>query len=260
MPGIALPTAISVAQFQPDPHAQSFSEIFDQTMGNLGSPSDGFDAIFNATVSLQPPGGASDTILGPAQASIAAVRTAIHNGPLRTFLSSFSGALAAGTAKYNTFVLTVGPDGQPIGTVGSSPTPAPTPTPTPGAPVECPANVAATVLAEMTVGDAPRRIFIDSYQSPTDPVISVKLLCGDPAIFSTLAIAAPGGQGSQVGAVRSHDLYYVITPAKAGTFTGGFEENDRSQAQAFDSYYTVTIKERSVRPQPIGPGPIQRVV
>jgi hypothetical protein len=260
MPGIALPKAISVAQFQPDPHAQSFSEIFDQAMGNLGSPSDGFDAIFNATVSLQPPGGASDTILGPAQASIAAVRTAISNGPLRTFLSTFSGALQAGTAKYNTFVLTVGPDGQPIGTV-DAPAPAPTPTPTPTPTTDCvaPPNDPAHVLRDMTVGDAAYVEIVDFYQSG-DPIVHVSLYCGDPAIFGVTFATHLVGQSATTGPISERDFYFVVTPTKAGTFVGAYKSYDTGSGATFIGYYQVTIHSKGTAPQPIGIGPVRRVV
>lgn len=240
MPGVPLPKPISVAQFVPDPNEPTFTQIFTDTMGNLGSPADGFDDAFNDLVAMQPPNGGQDAVMGPAGLQLSQVRDAIATGSLRTLLPGLQSAITAGNGKFNTVALDVAPANQT-----QPPVTPPTTNPPETAPSCDPASTGdtATVIPDMTVGGAPYVLQIDAqqYGAGGGPLtIKGNVWCGDLAIFSAQKVV--NGVGYYGGAPAYEAiLSFVVTPAKAGTFTGAYREYDSSLDLYTFTWLTVTI-------------------
>lgn len=240
MAGVPLPKPVSVAQFVPDPNEPTFTQIFHDTMGNLGSSADGFDDAFNDLLAMQPPSGGQDAVMGPSAVQLSAVRDAVAAGPLRGFSLGFQSAIAAGNDKFNTVARDLGPSNSalppvnpPTGQPPASPPPACTP----------PADNPAKVLPQMKVGDAPLVMYIDSETNTPggDPLdIRGNVLCGDTSIFSAQKVQRRTGYGAN-GPATETTLNFVITPAMEGTFTGAYEETEVSTGILTDTWVTVTI-------------------
>jgi hypothetical protein len=225
-------------QFIPEP--TDFQQILSNELGNLGTDSDGFDTIFNEAAQLLSEAGSVlasfDGDLNDALGALPAFDTTAPGD----FAASIQSAEKDGDSLLGTFTSAVAPAPQQGSNNPSSA----------GSAADCtpPSDNPAVVLGNMTVGDAPLEIYIDSYQSPTDPAIHVKTYCGDSAIFSTKKVDTRGGYGSETGAVTNHNFYFVVTPAKAGTFTGAYNEiDDAGNDNTY--YYTVTITEAKSKGQ-----------
>lgn len=240
MPGIPFPKPISVAPFIPDPNAKTFTEIWNETMGNLGTSTDGFDALFGQMVdmtnSIAPTADLDPTDLQALSDAVAALDT-LDAGALAVQLQPASDATDAALNDYNSLT-------QPQ--TGQSPT-VTTPTttqPTTTTPKVCapPAGQAVTVLPVMKLSDPPLviNIDIDYFGAHNPPSLKGKVSCGDGAIFSAATVTAGAGLAGG-GPVYSRKLNLVVTPAKVGTFTGGYDETDMNAGVDYFSYFTVTI-------------------
>lgn len=233
MPGVPLPKPISVAQFVPDPNEPTFTQIFTDTMGNLGSPADGFDDAFNDLVAMQPPNGGQDAVMGPAGLQLSQVRNAIATGSLRTLLPGLASAIAAGNDKFNTVAHDVAPASQK-----QPPVTPPTTNPPVNQQSACgpwQASDNPRVFATTAVGGAPLTEFVDEEVYPVSAAakLSVKLFCGDPAVFAVQVVQKITPAQGQSPATITATWSLVMTPSKAGQFYAEVEDDTQTGSNSY---------------------------
>lgn len=245
MAGIPLPKPFTVAPFVPDTGAPTFADIFDQTMGNIGTPHDGFDQLLSEMTALTD--SAANLFAGDDadMQSIADLALGFSDAIEGDFLAGLQPAQDAtdrALGEYTALTQPSAPGTTPVGPPTTTP-------PQPGASdcVKPPAGADLTVEPDMNVGDPPLCIEIDSetYFTGDDPQFRIVLHCGDVTIFFPQTIKKIVGRGIGGGGAyyeyrRTYNL--IINPTKPGTFIGSIREYDSAtNAGSTDTYYQVTI-------------------
>jgi hypothetical protein len=245
MPGIPLPRAISVAQFAPPPSEQTYTQVFNETMGNAGTPDDGFDQDFAAITAL------TDSVSPIADfdpADLEAFSSVINlfgAGEGAALAVTYQSASDATDAALGTYVGLTQPSTdptQPVPPTGSNPPPT-----TSDDCINIPKGVAVVKLPPMNVGDAPLTVEVDSeqYSSRDGNEFRIEMHCGDAGVFSTQSVKVLIGRGTGGGGnffVYEAKYNLVVTPSKAGKFVGVVTEYDNAvNADTTYFYYSVEI-------------------
>jgi|SRR6267142_325459 len=230
MPLLELPKQISVAQFTVPEGQPSYSQIFHDTMGDAGTPADGFDATF-AQMALMTSSAASIADLDATDLqSVTDIASGFNNadeGDLALSLQPAQDATDAALSDYHTVVP---PTVTPTGTISGGPAASvckpgqvvagltigqKDPNPYPVVKVN-PPYVYSTSMPVMCLGDASGVFTVQTgtFTADQSNYGTARLLFGDPAIFS-LAL----NKYNDLGSSWLEDVLLTVTPSKAGRFT-----------------------------------------
>lgn len=241
MAGISLPKAVTVAPFVTDPNEPSFSQIYQDTLGNASTSLDAFDQHFSDMTALT---NSAQSIADIDAADVQALSDLVDGlgtsdgGALAIALQPAADATDAALGDFNGIGTPQTAPTQPVTPPGTAP-----PSTQGGTPCKVPAGVNVQVLPDMKVGDAANYVTIDTATVPTEASVpfNSRLLCGDTQIFSVYRDSSQGGYAAAGPVIMLAD-YFVVTPVKPGTFIGASREHDKQAQEDFDTYYQVTIR------------------
>lgn len=242
MLGVPLPRFVTATPFVTDPSEPTFSQIWMDTMGGVSTGLDVAGSNLDEAILLTSSIAATADIDPGDLATLSALDGALgtmDSGPLATQLQGAAAATDGALGDYNTLTQPSATPTQPVQPPGTQP-----PNQQPAA-CTPPRDNPAKILQGMAVGDAPLDLYIDSevYGGPNDQLdIRGKLLCGDAEIFASHNVVSSLGF-SLSNPTRQMTLNLRVTPTKAGTFTGAYEETEISTGNITDYWFTVNITE-----------------
>lgn len=241
MPRIPLPKAISVAQFAPPVGEPTYTQIFHETMGNAGTPDDGFDQKFSQMAALT-------NSVGPNMNFNPTDLEALSSGlgifgkgdgaALALQYKSASDATDAALADYSGLTTPTSTPTNPVGPPNGA-------APTPPAVNPCIFTAAdrAKILPPMKLADMPLCIEIDSqfYTVGGDPIdIRVTLECSQGSVFSLQKLIKRTGTGGG-GNSYLHTWNLIVTPNAVGTFNASVLDYEISTDLSTYKNFTLTV-------------------
>lgn len=253
MPGLPLPAQVSVAPFVTDPSEPTFTQIWDETMGNLGTPSDGFDSLLGQMIGLTdaiaPIADLDPTDLG----ALVDVQTELGIDDAGLFVSQMASARGAVDSALGIYSSVVTPGANPTPPVGG--TPQPPASGGGGTAQPCTPASGAIDVGTLHLGDAAVRIEVateDRFQRPV-PSIVVTLEGGGQGIFSIQQVTNYQTTAGGAQYLSGWTWYLVINPAAVGIFCNTVRlvaQQPPGPPSVAEQTYKVTVQAKPTVGQP----------